>query len=185
MSLLTRYISYARANCKPALTADASTKLIEEYVRMRAVGYSNKTNKVITATPRQLEALIRLSEALARMRLSDEVIVADVTEAIRLMQHATQTAATDANGIIDMDLIFTGRSSSERKSADQQTAAMKSIMSEKGTEHKWTIAMLMAVFNNQSQIVRSLHHYPIATHCTTLSTRSLTRGLLSVCACSN
>jgi DNA replicative helicase MCM subunit Mcm2 (Cdc46/Mcm family) len=42
--------------------------------------------QVITATPRQLESLVRLSEALARMRLSPTVAREDVSEAIRLMK---------------------------------------------------------------------------------------------------
>lgn len=41
---------------------------------------------MITATPRQLESLVRISEALARMRLSDTVAPSDVEEAIRLMK---------------------------------------------------------------------------------------------------
>ena len=47
--------------------------------------------QVITATPRQLESLIRLAEAQARMRLRETVIEADVDEAMRLMKvHAPQ-----------------------------------------------------------------------------------------------
>ncbi len=42
--------------------------------------------QTITATPRQLESLIRISEALARMRLSPTVERADAAEALRLMQ---------------------------------------------------------------------------------------------------
>ncbi len=66
--------------------------------------------KVITATPRQLESLIRLSEALARMRLSPVVERYDVKEAIRLMKSAMQQAAWDPRtGQIDMDKILTVR----------------------------------------------------------------------------
>ena len=53
---------------------------------MRQSGIRNKT---VTATPRQLESLIRLSESLARMRLSDVVEASDVGEAVRLMTAAT------------------------------------------------------------------------------------------------
>lgn len=42
--------------------------------------------QTITATPRQLESMIRISEALARMRLSSTVLAADVEEAVRLMK---------------------------------------------------------------------------------------------------
>jgi DNA replication licensing factor MCM4 len=104
--LLSRYIAHARHNCDPELTDEASEGLIAGYVEMRKRGESNKT---ITATTRQLESLIRLSEALAKMRLSDYVLRSDVDEAIRLMKLATFNAATDPRtGLLDMDLITTG-----------------------------------------------------------------------------
>ena len=126
--LLTAYIAYARAHCRPMLTEDAKTLLIEGYRALRRVGQMG-TNKVVTATPRQLEALIRLSEALARMRLSPVVQASDVMEARRLMDVATQSAATDpATGRIDMDLLMTGHSSEERKREGQRVDAMKDII---------------------------------------------------------
>lgn len=78
---------------------------------MRSLGSARGGNsKTITATTRQLESLIRLSQALAKMRLDDYVRVDDVNEAIRLMKIATQAAATDPRtGIIDMDMISTGK----------------------------------------------------------------------------
>jgi len=80
--------------------------LIQEYVRMRGQGNQTKT---ITATPRQLESMIRISEALAKMRLSEVVEKKDVDEAIRLITFALQQAATDPNtGQINMDIITTG-----------------------------------------------------------------------------
>ena len=49
-------------------------------------------SKTITATTRQLESLIRLSQGLAKMRLADTVLPQDVDEAIRLMKVATQVS---------------------------------------------------------------------------------------------
>lgn len=70
----------------------------------------------ITATTRQLESMIRLSEAHAKMRLSDEVTAEDVREAVRLIKSALKQAATDARtGLIDMSLLTEGTSSSERR----------------------------------------------------------------------
>ena len=78
------------------------------YVAMRKLGMHG-TKKTITATPRQLESLIRLSEAHAKLRLSPTVSADDVKEAIRLVHVATQQAATDPRtGTIDMSLITTG-----------------------------------------------------------------------------
>ncbi|KAJ0077005.1 hypothetical protein Patl1_36523 [Pistacia atlantica] len=84
------------------------------------------TEYVITATPRQIESLIRLSEALARIRFSEWVSITcpfvekrDVMEAFRLLEVAMQQSATDhSTGTIDMDLITTGVSASERMRRD-------------------------------------------------------------------
>jgi len=68
------------------------------------------SRNTITATPRQLESLIRLSEALAKMEFNENVHVDHVREAIRLMQVATKKAAMDpVTGLIDMDILNTGR----------------------------------------------------------------------------
>jgi len=59
--------------------------LIQEYVKMRSLGNSKKT---ITATPRQLESMIRIAESIAKMRLSPFVEKRDLDEAVRLIKHA-------------------------------------------------------------------------------------------------
>ena len=113
--LLTDYISYAKQTCHPVLGDEAGDKLIEGYIEMRRLGLSGG-RKVVTATPRQLESLIRISEALARMRLSKTVEKQDSTEALRLMRVAMQSAAIDPRtGLIDMDKILTGHSAADRK----------------------------------------------------------------------
>ena len=70
----------------------------------------------ITATTRQLESMIRLAEAHAKMRLSEYVTADDVMEAVRLIKSALKQAATDARtGLIDMSLLTEGTSASERR----------------------------------------------------------------------
>lgn len=70
----------------------------------------------ITATTRQLESMIRLAEAHAKMRLSEVVTRDDVIEAVRLIKSALKQAATDSRtGLIDMSLLTEGTSSSERR----------------------------------------------------------------------
>ena len=119
---LMSYISLARKEVHPKLSDGAARDLMNAYVDMRRLGASKR---VITATPRQLESLIRLSEAHARMRLSPTVESSDVQEAVRLMKVATQSAATDpTTGTIDMDLITTGRSAQQRTMAQHLAAVM-------------------------------------------------------------
>jgi DNA replication licensing factor MCM4 len=59
--------------------------LVQEYTSMRNLGTTTKT---ITATPRQLESMIRIAEAIAKMRLSRIVEKRDVDEAVRLIKQA-------------------------------------------------------------------------------------------------
>lgn len=116
VEFLTSYISYARAKVHPAISPAAASQLVECYIDMRKIGQDmHTTEKRITATTRQLESMIRLSEAHAKMRLSETVIVDDVREAYRLIQSALKTAATDAQGRIDMSLLTEGTSAADRK----------------------------------------------------------------------
>jgi DNA replication licensing factor MCM4 len=64
------YVSYARNECSPTLTDEATSALIDGYVQMRRISTNRNT---ISATPRQLESIIRLSEAHAKMRLAETV----------------------------------------------------------------------------------------------------------------
>lgn len=101
--------------------------LVQEYVRMRSLGNSKKT---ITATPRQLESMIRISEALAKMRLSDFVEKRDVEEAVRLIKHALQQSATDpTTGEINMDIITTGQTKTSAARLKAITDFIKEIQS--------------------------------------------------------
>ena len=81
MSILRDYLTYAKTFVHPTISEEAGQSLIQAYVEMRQVGSSRGQ---VSAYPRQLESLIRLAEAHARMRLSEEVDVADVEEARRL-----------------------------------------------------------------------------------------------------
>ena len=116
---LTSYISYARNRINPVLTKEAGDALAARYVELRKVGEDPRSSeRRITATTRQLESMIRLSEAHARMRFADEVVVDDVEEAARLIREAAKSSATDpTTGLIDLDLINTGRSHHQRKLA--------------------------------------------------------------------
>lgn len=124
---LRDYIAYARSTINPELSSEAELLLISNYLMMRSLG--GRGMKTITATPRQLESLIRLSQALAKMRLSPHVLADDVIEATRLMKVATQTAATDPRtGTIDMDLISTGRTALDRELLGKLAEALRGLL---------------------------------------------------------
>ncbi|KAL9649552.1 hypothetical protein ABK040_003230 [Willaertia magna] len=87
---LKRYIAYCRAVCSPRLSDAASEHLLNFYVQQREM--SKKQKSVIPITMRQLEALIRISESLAKMELSDVASVQHAQEAIRLFKSSTVEA---------------------------------------------------------------------------------------------
>ncbi|CAI5503972.1 unnamed protein product [Closterium sp. Naga37s-1] len=131
VATLTSYVTYARTRIHPELSDEAAEELVNAYVELRGRGSGRK---VITATPRQLESLIRISEALARLKLASTVTHDDVTEARRLLDVAMQQSATDpTTGTIDMDLITTGVSASERAKRVQLQEALLSFLQDRAT----------------------------------------------------
>lgn len=93
---LKKYIAYARMKCTPKLTEESGEALKNYYVADRKQSNENKSKKGndIPVTVRQLEAIIRLSEAIAKMSLSPIVTKQHVTEAHRLFQISTLYAAS-------------------------------------------------------------------------------------------
>ncbi|KAL8645038.1 MAG: hypothetical protein Q9226_007478 [Calogaya cf. arnoldii] len=132
VEFLTSYISYARTKCQPRITQAASDELVQSYIEMRKLGEDVRAaERRITATTRQLESMIRLSEAHAKMRLSEEVTAHDVSEAVRLIKSALKQAATDARtGLIDMGLLTEGTSASERRRKQDLKKAVTDLLDE-------------------------------------------------------
>ncbi|KDQ56636.1 hypothetical protein JAAARDRAFT_70353 [Jaapia argillacea MUCL 33604] len=141
---LSAYITYARSRIHPVITEDASEELVKSYVEMRKAGEDPRSNeKRITATTRQLESMIRLSEAHARMRFSPFVELEDVKEAYRLMREAIRTSAMDPRtGKIDMGLIDTGIGQQQRRMRGDMRKEMLSVL-DKGNSRgiKWSDAI--------------------------------------------
>lgn len=117
VEMLAKYVSYAKQEFAPEITPEAKDELVRVYVQMRSLGEDPRAQeRRVTATTRQLESMIRLSEAHAKMRLSKFVEIDDVVEAARLIRSAIKEYATDPiTGTIDMDLVQTGHSRAQRE----------------------------------------------------------------------
>jgi replicative DNA helicase Mcm len=112
---LKKYIAYAKQHFNPALTDEALEEIKEYYVKMRSTGDEEGAYKAIPISARQLEALIRLSEASARVRLSNKVLKSDARRAIELVHFCLMQIGVDPEtGKIDIDRITTGVSASQR-----------------------------------------------------------------------
>ena len=108
VDLLTKYLSYAKKGT-PILTKEAEEKILEYYLKMRNV----ESEEMITVTPRQLEGIIRLSTARARLLMKDRVEEEDAERAIFLIESMLHDAGVDVNtGKVDLG-VLQGRPRSE------------------------------------------------------------------------
>ncbi len=109
--MIRKYVSYARQNVHPILTQPAMDRIQEYYVDLRRRG---KSEGSVPITPRYIEGLIRLSEASAKIRLSNEVEMQDSERAVRLMDYMLDKVSRDREtGKLDIDILATGRPKSQ------------------------------------------------------------------------
>jgi len=93
---LRKYLAYCRSKCQPRISNEAGETLANHYISIRKSLKEDKEagkDAAIPITVRQLEAIIRISESLARMGLRDEVDMEDVEEALRLFTVSTLDSA--------------------------------------------------------------------------------------------
>jgi DNA replication licensing factor MCM7 len=103
--LLREYIAHARKH-HPVVPHDVAPYVVEAYVSLRQqdrpgsrnTSNSNKAGDQTVMTARQLLSILRLSQALARLRFSDYVAREDVDEAIRLTHMSKATLLEEEGG---------------------------------------------------------------------------------------
>jgi replicative DNA helicase Mcm len=112
---LKKYISYAKSQ-SPKLTEAALNVIKDYYVNLRGSADSGDGGiKPVPISPRQLEALVRMAEASAKIRLHKEVTVDDAKLATGLLQSSLMQVGFDKEtGQIDIDRISTGIPASKR-----------------------------------------------------------------------
>jgi replicative DNA helicase Mcm len=102
IDLFSKYLSYAK-QIEPALTPEAIDIVRSYYMDMRRI----ESEGMITVTPRQLEGLIRLASARARLLLKDMVDAEDAQRAIYLVDQMMRTAGVDVNtGKTDFGVLY-------------------------------------------------------------------------------
>jgi len=127
---LRKYISFAK-RITPVLTPEAVIELRDFYLKMRSKGGEEAA---VAITPRQLEALVRISEARARAFLRDTVTVEDAKSAIRIMTVSLSDVGVDVKtGAMDIDVIMTGKPRSLRDSFQRVIEAVAEMERETGT----------------------------------------------------
>ena len=104
IDILTKYLAYAK-RIEPVLTTEAKNLIMEFYLKMRSIEGEDK-EKMITITPRQLEGLIRLATARARLLLKNQVDKEDADRAIYLFNEMLKNSGVDVNtGKVDIGVL--------------------------------------------------------------------------------
>jgi replicative DNA helicase Mcm len=130
------YVAYARQHCFPILTEEARNELEQYYVARREAS----RDAAIPLTARQLWAVIRLSRASARVRLSDEATLEDARNAIRLLDASLQDVGIDLeSGSVDIDKIMTGVTKTQRDKIQIVIGIIKELEKEYRTAKKGEI----------------------------------------------
>ncbi|CAF0834731.1 unnamed protein product [Rotaria sordida] len=134
---LKKYIAYCRSKCGPRLSESASEKLLNQYVVMhnRTSIYECEVGKkiVIRITVRQLEALVRIAESLAKMRLAPFANEADVDEALRLF-HVSTLASADSGNLTGIEG-FTTREDQEEIARIEKQVRQRFVVGSQISEH--------------------------------------------------
>ena len=132
-AFLRKYIAYARANCRPRISEEAGRKLEEFYVEMRQK--AARAGSPVPITLRQFEAMLRLAEAHAKMRLSPVADERDAEAAIRLMTAFLRSACVDAEtGEIDINIVMAGRPRSQAERMALLWDLLKRMYQENGRQ---------------------------------------------------
>ena len=106
-TLLRKYIAYAKRKVFPIMTDEARERITRFYLELRKSGEAE--NAPVAVTARQLEGLVRLAEACARMRLSDRVIIQDVERTINIVMTSLKQVGMDREtGKLDIDILTVG-----------------------------------------------------------------------------
>ncbi len=114
--LIRKYIAYAKQKIRPKLTDEAIEEIKDFYVKLRNQSIKSDSNiKPIPITARQLEGIIRLAEANAKIYLRDKVTSNDAKTAIELLKNSlSQVGYDEETQSFDIDKITTGITSSKR-----------------------------------------------------------------------
>ncbi|XP_036980330.1 DNA helicase MCM8 [Acanthopagrus latus] len=121
--LLRKYISYARQYVHPTLSPEAAQTIQEFYLSLRSQSHTADSTPITT---RQLESLIRLTEARARLDLREKATKSDAEDVVEIMKHSLADTYSDGLGNLDFERSQLGAGMSQRSAAKRLVNALHS-----------------------------------------------------------
>ena len=131
--LMTKYISHAKRTVRPRMSPEASEALLEYYLELRK---ASDAKDAMLITTRQLESLVRLAQARAKVDLRDLVTQSDARDVIDLMKRSLYQLCTDVGtGQIDANRGPGGAGRSKDGRALVNWMAEEASLSRAGADH--------------------------------------------------
>lgn len=169
---IKRYISYAKT-INPEMDSSSREKIKQFYLHMRKNKAStnesntrnnpdvqtsiNKSKNTIPITVRQLEAVIRMSEAFARMSLSQIVSEKHVDLAIDIFNASTMTAVNDGHyldGMVRTDLMQRVRNCADKIMRFLNVGSAKTVSSlEEHAESKEILGQAINYLSRKNKLL--------------------------------
>ncbi|KAM9847557.1 DNA helicase MCM8 [Aulostomus maculatus] len=139
--LLRKYISYARQYVHPSLSPEAAQTLQNFYLSLRSQSHSADTTPITT---RQLESLIRLTEARARLELRETATRGDAEDVVEIMKHSLVDTYSDGLGNLDFERSQLGAGMSQRSAAKRLVNALHAH-SQRTNQKQFDLQMIRSV----------------------------------------
>jgi DNA helicase MCM8 len=162
-----KYVAYARRFVSPKLDVGAALLLQRTYLEMRAAHGANPA-KTMPITTRQLESLVRLAQARAKLELRDNVTEDDARDVVALLRESVRDACTTPTGAVDFSRAVGGMSASRavkalvaalhadadaRRDPYFTMADVKDLARRAGVETSKPIADLVDILRDQSYLM--------------------------------
>jgi len=156
VDLLRKYILYVRKNIKPRLSNEAIARIKDFFVSLRE---KSQELKAVPISTRQLESIVRLAEASARIRFSDIVEKEDADLAIELTKRFLEEAGVDPESkVIDITILESGKPRSKIEKQKLLLQLIKQLDSGEGVSEKELIEKAKEYGLMDSEIEQLLYY---------------------------
>uniref|UniRef100_A0A7N8Y2J0 DNA helicase MCM8 n=1 Tax=Mastacembelus armatus TaxID=205130 RepID=A0A7N8Y2J0_9TELE len=150
--LLRKYISYARQYVHPSLSPEAAQILQDFYLSLRSQAHCANSTPITT---RQLESLIRLTEARARLELRETATKSDAEDVVDIMKHSLADTYSDGLGNLDFERSQLGSGMSQRSVAKRLVNALHSH-AQRTNQKQFDLQMLRSVADRLNIKVKAI-----------------------------
>uniref|UniRef100_A0A8P4K5V6 DNA helicase MCM8 n=1 Tax=Dicentrarchus labrax TaxID=13489 RepID=A0A8P4K5V6_DICLA len=139
--LLRKYISYARQYVQPSISPEAAQTIQDFYLSLRSQAHTADSTPITT---RQLESLIRLTEARARLELRETATKSDAEDVVEIMKHSLADTYSDGLGNLDFERSQLGSGMSQRSAGKRLINALH-LHAQRTSQNQFDLQMLRSM----------------------------------------